>query len=165
MYEVPAAEAVLTQGDIIDSCPIVSWNESKTGEAHRWEPVQSQERVLILTQSCDLANLKSSRVQVAIVHDVHRIVELGIVKAPVIRDQVRTHRVFGWYFLPDAPGTLAESIVDLRDVHTVPRGLLEDLCRQGRRIARLTTPFREHLAQHFAVTYSRIALPQPYETK
>jgi hypothetical protein len=26
------------------------------------------------------------------------------------------------------------------------------------------TPYREHLAQHFAVTYSRIGLPEPYGT-
>jgi hypothetical protein len=26
------------------------------------------------------------------------------------------------------------------------------------------TPYREHLAQHFSVTYSRIGLPEPYGT-
>jgi hypothetical protein len=26
----------------------------------------------------------------------------------------------------------------------------------------LITPYREHLAQHFSVTYSRIGLPEPY---
>ena len=34
----------------------------------------------------------------------------------------------------------------------------------GGRQLRLTSPYREHLAQHFAVTYSRIELPEPYET-
>jgi hypothetical protein len=29
---------------------------------------------------------------------------------------------------------------------------------------RIVTPDREHLAQHFAVTYMRIGLPDPYET-
>jgi hypothetical protein len=32
------------------------------------------------------------------------------------------------------------------------------------RLARIQTPYREHLAKHFADTFSRIGLPQPYET-
>lgn len=32
-------------------------------------------------------------------------------------------------------------------------------------MCRLATPYREYLAQHFAVTYMRIALPEPYETR
>jgi hypothetical protein len=29
----------------------------------------------------------------------------------------------------------------------------------------LLSPYREHLAQHFAVTYMRIGLPAPFETR
>ena len=39
------------------------------------------------------------------------------------------------------------------------------LARQGKRVCRIETPYREHMAQHFSVTYSRIGLPQPYETQ
>jgi len=42
--------------------------------------------------------------------------------------------------------------------------LLRELCRAGKRRARLQTPYREHLAKHFADTFSRIGLPRPYET-
>jgi hypothetical protein len=35
----------------------------------------------------------------------------------------------------------------------------------GYRSATIKTPYREHLAQHFAVTFSRIALPEPYDTQ
>jgi hypothetical protein len=31
--------------------------------------------------------------------------------------------------------------------------------------ARLLSPYREHLAKHFADTFSRIGLPEPYDTK
>jgi hypothetical protein len=74
--------------------------------------------------------------------------------------------VFGWYFLPQAPApvNLPESIVDLHDMHTVSRRVLEQLIAEGNRRARFVTPYREHLAQHFAVTYSRIGLPEPFET-
>jgi hypothetical protein len=43
--------------------------------------------------------------------------------------------------------------------------LLAALSRSGRRRARLLSPCREHLAKHFADTFSRIALPEPYETQ
>lgn len=72
--------------------------------------------------------------------------------------------MYGWYFMPAGPG-VEESIIDLRDLHTIPRSLLNGLIQKGKRAARITTPYREHLAQHFAVTYSRIGLPEPYSTE
>ena len=42
--------------------------------------------------------------------------------------------------------------------------MLEHGVKQGSRICRVATPYREHLAQHFATTYSRIGLPLPYQT-
>ncbi len=123
MYGLPAADAVLTQGDIIDRCPIIDWEE------------------------------------------VGLLVQLNVLKPATVKDQIRTHRVFGLYFLPAFGDVLPESIVDLRDIHTLPRELLEQLVVRGQRTVTINTPFREHLAQHFAVTFSRIALPEPYETK
>lgn len=114
MYEIPGTDIGLTQGDILVECPIVDWIPSTPGG---WEPQQYTQKVIVLTQACDLENY------------------------------------------------LLESIVDFRDVHTVPRELLEQNIQTGKRLIRLQTPYREHLAQHFAVTFSRIALPVPYQTK
>jgi hypothetical protein len=50
-------------------------------------------------------------------------------------------------------------------LHTVPRAVLEQLLTDGKRVCRLLSPYREHLAQHFAVTYMRIGLPTPFETE
>ena len=60
-------------------------------------------------------------------------------------------RFAGWYFLPAAPApvTLAESIVDLRELHTIERRTLEYLVDAGERVCRIRTPWREHLAQAF----------------
>ena len=90
-----------------------------------------------------------------------------MLKEPLVRDQVRRHLVYGWYFIPAAPVSfsLPESLIDLRDVHSVPRVVLERLIGAGKRIACLVSPYREHLAQHFAVTYMRVALPEPYPTQ
>jgi hypothetical protein len=55
--------------------------------------------------------------------------------------------------------------VDLRELHTIERRTLEYLVGVGKRVCRLRTPWRGHLAQHFGTTYTRIALPQPYATQ
>lgn len=161
MYTQPQPDDPMTQGDIVDSCPLLFWDEASSGE-----PPQSRVflgKVVLLTQACDLAQAKSTRVVVALVHDAHILVNAGILTPRVIQEQVRLHRVYGWYFLP-AASFIGESIVDLRDLHTLPRSLLEELIRQGKRQCRIESPYREHLAQHFAITYSRIGLPSPYVT-
>lgn len=130
-------------------------------------PSRWQERVIVLTQACDLAQAKTTKVLVALVQPAQLLVEQGILKAPSIRDQVRRGLVYGWYFLPAAPAPLPlpESIIDLHDLHTVPRVVLERLIADGKRVCHFCSPYREHLAQHFAVTYMRIGLPVPYETE
>lgn len=104
-----------------------------------------------------------------VVAPVHaaELVAKNLLKPALIRDQVRRGQVFGWYFLPAAPPPiiLAESIVDLRELHTIERRTLEYLVSAGKRATRICTPWREHLAQHFGTTYTRIALPEPYPTR
>lgn len=150
----------LSQGDVFANCPIVL----REGLGENRELVERPLRIMTLTQACDLAQAKSSRVVVAVIYECQQLVDDGVLKAAMIREQIRTHRIYGWYFLPNGPG-LPESLVDLRDLHTVRREFLDALIANGQRVARLLTPYREHLAQHFATTYARIALPEPYETQ
>ena len=159
IYQQVPADELLTQGDVLDDCPV--FRATPAGEPERFSA-----RVVVLTQACDIVQSRSGRVVVARVYAATQLVERGELKAPAVRDQVRRGQVFGWYYLPAAPEPIAlpESIVNLRDLHTVPRELLEKLAADGKRVGRLLTPYREHLAQHFAVTYMRIALPEPYET-
>src|SRR5438477_4232107 len=167
MYETAAPDDILSQGDLIDDCPLIT--------IRTWPPEPGTEvpseswtiRVVVLTQACDLAQDKTSRVVVAPVHEAAELVARNILKSGTIRDQVRRGQVFGWYFLPGAPApiNLAESIVDLRELHTIERRTLEYLVSARKRVARIRTRWREHLAQHFGVTYTRIALPEPYATQ
>ena len=166
--ELPSEQLIvsLSQGDILDACPLVFWADQTREVAEGDKPQSVEARVIILTQACDLANDKTVRAMVAVVHNAAHLVQTGRVKEKFIRDNVRKGQVYGWYFLPahtSCPG-FPESLVDLRDLHTVPRALLEGLRDQGKLVCRLITPYREHLAQHFSVTYSRIGLPEPYGT-
>jgi hypothetical protein len=160
IYQVVPNDMLLTQGDILDGCPVYRRGDDE-------EIQEFDGRVIVLTQACDLAQHKADLVLVALVRTADEVVAAGELKAAAIRDQVRLGRVFGWYFLPAAPDPIPvpESIVNLRDLHTVPRAGLERLAADGKRAARLNTPYREHLAQHFAVSYMRIALPDPPETR
>ena len=55
--------------------------------------------------------------------------------------------------------------MNLRELHAIERRTLEYLVSAGKRAARIRTPWREHVAQHFGTTYTRIALPEPYATR
>jgi len=160
----PSTQEPLTQGDIVDECPLLYWDVSSAAEADP-EPrfVTTHARIVVLIQACDLAQGKATRVLVAIVHNAGYLVRQGILKDALIRDQIRCHRVYGWYFLPSSQG-IEESVVDLRHLHTIPRIVLHRLILEGKRVTNICTPYREHLAQHFATTYSRIGLPKPYAT-
>lgn len=164
MYERHPPSEPISQGDIIDDCPIFGHDASEDPDAL---PLRWLVRVVVLTQACDLAQEKATRVLVGHVQSAQHLIDRGILKVPLIRDQIRRGLVYGWYFLPAAPPPvdLPESIVDLRDLHTVTKAILNRLIAEGNRICRIQTPYREHLAQHFAVTYSRIGLPEPYGTQ
>jgi hypothetical protein len=168
MFTVPAVSDLLTQGDLLDDCPLVSLRPDRITTDPRAIAVQRWlARIIVLTQACDLAQPKTDLVLVAPVRDAQKLVEQGVLKGTIVRDHVRRHLVFGWYFIPASPAPLAlpEALIDLRDVHSVPRVVLEQLIRSGKRVASLVSPYREHLAQHFAVTYMRVALPEPYATQ
>ena len=81
IYEIPVVTAPLTQGDIIAACPLIYWlmEQDSEGNSTRRSAV-SQETVVVLTQACDLANVKTANVQVAVVHEAQRLVELGLLK-------------------------------------------------------------------------------------
>lgn len=165
IYAQPTLSEAIDQGDLIDGCPILT---IKSFHPQSGEPEDIEfgaRRVVVVTQTCDLANQKATAVNVAEVHDAQSLVDQEMFKPSDIKGPLRSGRIWGWYFLPaDAKLGLPELIVDLRRLHTVQVDLLNLLCRIGRRKARVQPLYREHLAKHFADTFSRIGLPRPYET-
>ena len=148
----------LSQGDLFDDVPIFVRIDETSADTKR-------SRAIVLTQTCDLAQSKSTNILVACIYTAQSMVDDNVLKANTIRDHVRLGKMFGLYFIPAEPELeIPELIVDLRDVHTIPRRILEELRTAGKRPATLPSPYREHLAQHFALTYMRIALPVPSET-
>lgn len=166
IYRLPPLDDPLDQGDIIEACPILELTEYDPDGKGPLSSTYAVQRILVLTQTCDLANAKASRVVVAVVLDSQSLVEQQMLKPADIRGPIRAGRVYGWYFLPkNAELELPEMIVDLRQLQTLRFDLLTTLCQRGKRKARIQPLYREHLAKHFADTYSRIGLPRPYETE
>lgn len=166
MFRRPPLEEAVSQGDIFDGCPIFGLDADEPDVDIESRPSGWNVRVVVMTQACDLATDKTLRVVVAVVHVAKELVDEGVLKALHIRDQIRRHQVFGWYFLPrNDEAQLPESLVDFRNLHTVPLAILNQLRERGQRRCRVDTPYREHLSHHFANTYARIGLPEPYETE
>src|SRR4051812_44909781 len=126
IFAAPAADDPLTQGDILDACPILGFDTAGTAGDSIAAPVRWDERVIVLTQACDLAPTKTTKVLVALVYAAQSLVDRAVLKAPMVRDHVRRGLVHGWYYLPAAPAPISipELIIDLRDLHTVPRSVL-----------------------------------------
>jgi len=165
IYRAPLPDEPIDQGDLIDDCPVLSIGAYDLDNLTKVHVPVAVSRVVVLTQTCDLANGKAASAAVAVVRDAQSLVEKQLLKAADIRGPIRAGRIYGWYFLPkSAELGLPEMIVDLRQLHTVRLDLLTELCRRSRRRARVQPLYREHLAKHFADTYSRIGLPEPYET-
>jgi hypothetical protein len=165
IYRKPTEDDPIDQGDLIDGCPVVTVAALDPVNLTGTTAVQGASRVIVLTQTCDLANRKADLAIIAVVRDAPWMVSQGLLKVLDIRGPIRAGRVYGWYFLPKNPDLgLPEMIVDFRQLHTVRLDLLTELCHRGQRKARVQPLYREHLAKHFADTYSRIGLPAPYET-
>jgi hypothetical protein len=166
IFTRPDDAAPVDQGDIVDDCPVSIIDLFDASGKSPPRHLTEYSRVYVLTQTCDLAQGKVSNVVVASVLDASQLVANGTLKAAEVRGTIRAGRVHGWYFLPKSASLgLPESIVDLRTLYTVRLQFVEDLCRAGKRRAHLESLYREHLAHHFAMTYSRIGLPMPYETE
>ena len=86
--ELPSEQRAvpLSQGDILDACPLVFWADQTREVAEGDKPQSVRARVIILTQACDLANDKTFRAIVAVVHDAANLVQSGRVKEKFIRD-------------------------------------------------------------------------------
>jgi hypothetical protein len=166
IYRLPPVDEPVDQGDLVENCPVAFVTGFDPAQMDAVEFGCEMRRVVVMTQTCDLANRKTTLATVAVTHDAHVLVERGLLTTADVRGPVRAARVYGWYFLPaSSEHSLPEMVVDFRQIFSVPLDLLTTLCRHGHRRSRIEVPYREHLARHFAETYGRIGLPEPYLTE
>ena len=53
IYEQPGRDASVTQGDILDDCPLLEWQLDDSGGNPTATEIAT--RIVVLTQACDMA--------------------------------------------------------------------------------------------------------------
>ncbi len=180
-FEEVAADEVLTQGDIVLECPVMSWNPDASFNAASIDELKAvneafQTDAIIMTQACDL---EQSKVDSVILCPCELLSEFRVAweSDERSRNQNPTDKAFKkfckevsdgyrWnYTLLNHSGTVDQPrndhrIVDFHEVYTIPKAFLEHyLASRGELRLRLRSPYREHLSQSFARFFMRVGLP------
>ncbi len=167
-YEVVQGEE-LEQGDLLMGCPIINPASDLTFPLpDDYLPVQIEEYdVVVMTQSCDLANEKVTDVIVC----PHWDLESAGAMNPGIRSKGAIQQVlkgrFARYLMlagsGDSESRVKVRIVDFGKIFSLPKPYVREFAASGGKRLRLCPPYREHLAQGFARFFMRVGLPQNIE--
>lgn len=181
-YEEVEAPAKLTQGDLIQNCPLVSWKaeglqlsgeEEAEGLKGIAEAIKAD--TVVMTQACDLEHGKVQNVVLCPHLSLSEYYE-GWKAMMESKEQKPSQRAwrshcedirdgFVWNLAILNVGETSSlktehRIVDFHDIFTIPRNFLESLLEQRQQPRlRLLPPYREHLSQAFARFFMRVGLP------
>jgi hypothetical protein len=146
----------LHQGDLLFKCPFD--RVEAPGEADR-----KNYNVVVLSQSCDLANDKLVLIQVCPFWELETLAQqVEYFRGKRGREEIRRGNVPGYHLLNCC--ALAELptgflVVDFRSQFAVNGSTLRSLAGAQKPCVRLLPPYREHLAQALARFYMRVGLP------
>ena len=161
----------LEQGDLLKNCPVLEpiWNESVDADDKTYN-LQARELrydVLVMTQSCDLANDKVDMVLVCPcisieVFEQQNWPDRNKKEKGKFRESIRQGQMPGYHML--APCDIQDSqhdiqIVSFYQVFSLPKTLVSHIANRRVPRIRLLPPYREHLGQAFARFFMRVGLP------
>lgn len=196
-YEVVADDSI-DQGDIVENCQVLDAIE---GDGGGTVAKLRYGTMVVMTQTCDLAQNKIGSVVVCAVWSVARLVleeptllqetkqtaaakKLSLPNAYSFSEEARINDVIGqskqlrkefnavmkgerphFAMLESHPLTpvLPKSIVNFRQVYSVPLNAIARFANRSTPRLRLLPPYREHLSQAFARFFARIGLPKDIE--
>ena len=183
-YEAVEPSSPLTQGDLINACPLVGWTSQpitveggKEDEVLKGATAAVRADVVVMTQACDLEHNKVANIILCphlSLADYKRQWEEAskqeghnpTAKAwKTLCNDIRDGFLWNLAILNAAKIgdiTTEHRVVDFHEVFTIPRTFLESLVQQrGLTRLRLLPPYREHLSQAFARFFMRVGLPTP----
>lgn len=160
----------LCQGDILKGCPVYivlgpwQWPVIAGTEVNVEAPAFD---LVVMSQSCDLANDKIDDVLLARLLDWPSAVraegERGneVFKSRKTRKHLVDGNVPGYSLLHKREGSpeLPWSVVDFHRLYTLPKPYVSQFAASCGPRLRLCSPYREHLAQAFARYFMRVGLP------
>lgn len=161
-YEVVKGTS-LEQGDILFSLDIpVILNSGNLDEplfSDNLDVDLESYDIIVLTQSCDLANAKIEHV---VLCPIWPLDTLPAFKSSGERDSLRLGRHVAFHLLNKCalPGFTSDYyVVQFDRIFEMPRRTIDAfVSRQAERL-RLLPPYREHMAQSFARFFMRVGLP------
>lgn len=187
-YEEVSATETLLQGDLIESCPVLTFKESTSLSSYdtREDLIQSLQksagiqilRAIVMTQACDIVQGKVRNIILCPIYNLDQWKSLweeaekrtgnSISKSNWDRhtSHLRQGRLWNLALLNSREKTketdinITHQVVDFHEVFSLPLQFLSYWVQicGGNRL-RLLPPYREHLSQAFARFFMRVGLP------
>jgi hypothetical protein len=171
-YEVTQGD-LLFQGDLLMNCPVcvvASDLPLPVPEDHAPEIDLQYFDLIVMTQSCDLANDKIEEILLAQVIAWPEAVKAGAAKNPFIKSKEYRRKLIAG----DIPGVsllnkheefpvLPWSVVDFHRLFMLPKQFARRFAMTCGPRLRLRSPYLEHLSQAFARYFMRVGLPHPLQ--
>ena len=153
----------LAQGDLLPDCPVPMFPVAFGGAAGEYTVRVELGNMMVVTQSCDLANGKAPVVALCPVWALADYMTAD----PTFKnwkawENVRKGRVEGLHLLasPDDPTDNKRAVVvDFRQIFSLPFDYLQAHAKTVGPRWRLASPFLEHFSQAFARFFMRVGLP------
>jgi hypothetical protein len=158
-------EAVLAQGDLLPNCLVPQFDPDfgHGGEDDVREVPVGEADLIIVTQTCDLANNKVTLVALCPIHTLKDFEKQNEkFKSKGKWEEVRKGRYEGLHMLasPDHPENNQEAlVVDFGQIFSLPPEYLQHHAQEIGVRWRLSSPFLEHFSQAFARYFMRVGLP------
>ncbi len=168
-YEIVEGEDLM-QGDILEDCPVFY-----PPKAMKWpvdlesEPPEfgyGLQKVIIMSQSCDLEQNQKSDIQLVFLCPIWSISESSKVNQFLAssfgKEECRRGHMTGYHMIDQSNHDLLNqeiSIVSFREVWSLPLDFIRNMAKNMGKRPRLRSPYREHLAQAFARYFMRVGLP------
>lgn len=166
-YQILTEEPEIQQGDFISECPIAMPPAGlKPGDEIEME-IQFM-NVIVLSQSCDLANKEVEIVLVCPYSKATNYLEQlpdEQTKTPKARrkilENIRKGHLAAYHLLNKQERIFDDYlVVDFKNVYSISRSTLNESIKNQKTRIRLLPPYREHLSQSFARYFMRVGLPQ-----
>lgn len=154
----------LEQGDFLKDCLLPVLPRTDPDEAAKPQQGGIYDRVIVLSQSCDLADRQIRNVMVSPAYLLSDFLSKNCttreqqrnMKANLKRGRLTAYHLLNICELENFE--LPHLVVDFGDAFSVPIEYAEALAGTGNRL-RLLPPYREQMAQMFARFYMRVGLP------
>ena len=152
----------LAQGDLLPECAVAMVGADFAPTLGELTIVAEVRDLIVITQSCDLAN---SKARFAALCPIHRLDDFERANPDFTKSRwelVRKGRVEGLHLLgsPEDPQNNRRAlVVDFREIYSLPVGYLATHAAQHGDRWRLRSPYLEHFSQAFARFFMRVGLP------